>query len=695
MSGNRKINPDPVVRQLQSVPVAGAAVNPGYLTSFVPAQAPRIPYNTQGGRGLLQLAASLSRFEPALTGALEHSIERRVEQGVAEGMNLFNSAEATEGDAGDDRLRLTFREMTEKHPELTAQNPYAWKGWEKARLNALALDYDKGLQDMYTQSGLKNSANPEEVRKAVDAYNTAFREERGLNEYPNPLDMAREFTAHTVRSRESIGRRHSADLSATLEKKLIQSATEKSLKQIELSVGAGYSPDGVRVDDPTTEDAALDRIHTIITGNLNEALNNGLRATLQVETYADTVFTLYERNDEDPAYLKLLDREVGGVRPSSLPGVQAKVNQLEEQRATRSHNRWLRQRAYAKARREDEERAWQQAGARWFFQQPPGAAPLTLDTPLDAAGNTLRSLPGNEVAKVGFLEKVNGIQNTTNSLMDNNPNAARFRELAKHRQRTAPDFDAAVRDDSAYGGKGSILKTWAESVEKSDDEEFKAEQAFRKEIYKFVAGKSEEDMMGALSLDGGFKEEAVFAMELSQYGGQRFREELDKEKKRRGVKTLSPAEMTDITDRLWGEILRMRRSDDTPGTGSADGAPSSSSPSPRPALAPSHVPASPSAAAAAAPPVNTQEQAQQQQSQQTRQPAPASAPGNVPDHLAVAAAWNLKVAPGTTEEEFVRMLQGHGGQASVESYYKARAALRGERNAGKPDGAVRTPVFKY
>ena len=691
MPDSRKTNPEPVVRPLQSVPVAGAAVNPGYLTSFVPAQAPRIPYNTQGGRGLLQLAAALSRVEPALTGALEHSIERRVEQGVAEGMNLFNSAEATEGDAGTDRLRLTFKEMTEKHPELTAQNPYAWKGWEKARLNALALDYDKGLQDMYTQSGLKNSANPEEVRKAVDAYNAAFREERGLNEYPNPLDMAREFTVHTVRSRESIGRRHSADLSATLEKKLIQSATEKSLKQIELSVGAGYSPDGVRVDDPTTEDAALDRIHAIITGNLNEALNNGLRATLQVETYADMVFTLYEHNDEDPAYLKLLDREVGGVRPSSLPGVQAKVNQLEEQRAARSHNRWLRQRAYAKARREDEELAWQQAGARWFFQQPPGAASLTLDTPLDAAGNTLRNLRGNEMAKVGFLEKVNSIQNTTNSLMDNNPNAARFRELAKHRQRTAPDFDAAVRDDSAYGGKGSILKTWAESVEKSGDDEFKTEQAFRKEIYRFVAGKSEEDMMGALSLDGGFKEEAVFAMELSQYGGQRFREELEKEKKRQGVKALSPAEMTDITDRLWGEILRARRSDD--GMGSTGGiAPSSQPAASRPS--PVSLPPTPSPAASA-PPINTQQA--QQQSQQTRQPVPTSAPGNVPDHLAVAAAWKLKVAPDTTEEEFIRMLQAHGGQKSVESYYKAREALRGGSGSDtlSKGGAVRTPVFKY
>lgn len=682
MPDSRKTNPEPVVRPLQSVPVTGAAVNPGYLTSFVPAQAPRIPYNTQGGRGLLQLAAALSRVEPALTGALEHSIERRVEQGVAEGMNLFNSAEATEGDAGDDRLRLTFREMTEKHPELTAQNPYAWKGWEKARLNALALDYDKGLQDMYTQSGLKNSADPEEVRKAVDAYNTAFREERGLNEYPNPLDMAREFTAHTVRSRESIGRRHSADLSANLEKKLIQSATEKSLKQIELSVGAGYSPDGVRVDDPTTEDAALDRIHAIITGNLNDALNNGLRAALQVETYADTVFTLYERNDEDPTYLKLLDREVGGVRPSSLPGVQAKVNQLEEQRISRAHAAWVRGRAYAKARREDEELAWQRAGASLMLMRPRSAPPLTLDTPLDDKGNTLRTLPGDPLAKVALLETANNVQRQENALVDNNPTFSMLREVAKAKQRRAPNLGEAIRDDMFYGARKEIVQEALTAIEKREDKLFKAREELASWGMRFITGKSEEDILGgALDFDGGLKEAAVLGVETQSYLRQRFDEEAAKklkEAKTRGSETLNDNEISDIQNSLRLELIRGRSRADSGG-----GAVLS------PATAPSP--------AASAPPVNTQEQARQQQAQQTRQPAPASAPGNVPDHLAVAAAWKLKVAPGTTEEEFIRMLQAHGGQKSVESYYKAREALRGGSggDTSSKSGAVRTPVFKY
>lgn len=682
MPDSRKTNPEPVVRPLQSVPVTGAAVNPGYLTSFVPAQAPRIPYNTQGGRGLLQLAAALSRVEPALTGALEHSIERRVEQGVAEGMNLFNSAEATEGDAGDDRLRLTFREMTEKHPELTAQNPYAWKGWEKARLNVLALDYDKGLQDMYTQSGLKNSADPEEVRKAVDAYNTAFREERGLNEYPNPLDMAREFTAHTVRSRESIGRRHSADLSANLEKKLIQSATEKSLKQIELSVGAGYSPDGVRVDDPTTEDAALDRIHAIITGNLNDALNNGLRAALQVETYADTVFTLYERNDEDPTYLKLLDREVGGVRPSSLPGVQAKVNQLEEQRISRAHAAWVRGRAYAKARREDEELAWQRAGASLMLMRPRSAPPLTLDTPLDDKGNTLRTLPGDPLAKVAFLETANNVQRQENALVDNNPTFSMLREVAKAKQRRAPNLGEAIRDDMFYGARKEIVQEALTAIEKREDKLFKAREELASWGMRFITGKSEEDILGgALDFDGGLKEAAVLGVETQSYLRQRFDEEAAKklkEAKTRGSETLNDNEISDIQNSLRLELIRGRSRADSGG-----GAVLS------PATAPSP--------AASAPPVNTQEQARQQQAQQTRQPAPASAPGNVPDHLAVAAAWKLKVAPGTTEEEFIRMLQAHGGQKSVESYYKAREALRGGSggDTSSKSGAVRTPVFKY
>ena len=682
MPDSRKTNPEPVVRPLQSVPVAGAAVSPGYLTSFVPAQAPRIPYNTQGGRGLLQLAAALSRVEPALTGALEHSIERRVEQGVAEGMNLFNSAEATEGDAGTDRLRLTFKEMTEKHPELTAQNPYAWKGWEKARLNALALDYDKGLQDMYTQSGLKNTADPEEVRKAVDAYNAAFREERGLNEYPNPLDMAREFTVHTVRSRESIGRRHSSDLSASLEKKLIQSVAEKSLKQIELAVGAGYSPDDVRLDDPTTQGTALDRAYAVMVGNLNEAANNGLRDMLLPETYADMVFTLYEHNDEDPEILKLLDREVRGVRPSSLPGIQAKVNQLEEQRISRAHAAWVRGRAYAKARREDEELAWQRAGASLMLMRPRSAPPLTLDTPLDDKGNTLRTLPGDPLAKVAFLETANNVQRQENALVDNNPTFSMLREVAKAKQRRDPNLGEAIRDDVFYGARKEIVQEALTAIEKREDKLFKAREELASWGMRFITGKSEEDILGgALDFDGGLKEAAVLGVETQSYLRQRFDEEAAKklkEAKTRGSETLNDNEISDIQNSLRLELIRGRSRADRGG-----GAVLS------PATAPSP--------AASAPPVNTQEQARQQQAQQTRQPAPASAPGNVPDHLAVAAAWKLKVAPGTTEEEFIRMLQAHGGQKSVESYYKAREALRGGSggDTSSKSGAVRTPVFKY
>ena len=173
----------------------------------------------------------------------------------------------------------------------------------------------------------------------------------------------------------------------------------------------------------------------------------------------------------------------------------------------------------------------------------------------------------------------------------------------------------------------------------------------------------------------------MLGVETQSYLRQRFDEEAAKklkEAKTRGSETLNDNEISDIQNSLRLELIRGRSRADSGG-----GAVLS------PATAPSP--------AASAPPVNTQEQARQQQAQQTRQPAPASAPGNVPDHLAVAAAWKLKVAPGTTEEEFIRMLQAHGGQKSVESYYKAREALRGGSggDTSSKSGAVRTPVFKY
>lgn len=556
-SPRERLNPNTVHKGLQQVQPARSNLNARAMDSYAGVRPGEVARNYGAGASYTNLIRGLAVLEPALVGYLDKRLERQIEEGTAEGLNKFNLA----GDVEANRNRMAYKEFIEKHPEYASDNPYVWKGWEKARLNSMALDYEKGLQDAYTNSGLQNETDLGKVKKVIDEYNKTFRQEHNLDAYPNPLDLARHFTQHAVKSRESLMARHTQDVKSQAEANLAMATMERAVKQIETLSGP-VSKHGASIGLASQSGAAIERMHAVLSANLAEAAANGLRNSELPKYYTEAVFALYEKYGQNPVILKLLDREINGVRPTSLPNVQHKVNQLEEMRVSNAHAAWARGVAYRKHRREEEMRRATEMGYDLILS---GAlkdkGPITPDTALDDKGTTINSLNLSPTARFNMLKGMVAVQEEMGRGRKSSPQWEQaVVNLKIMAGMGALSLDEAAAWDMHLQTGGDISTAMAEASRRLDNNVRDATRRGASVLFKQLTGKTMESMELIISgmTDGaGTVSPLVHAgMAAVQMFQERMEKEIEDYKRKHDNRMPDNTNLERIQTRLVADMLK-------------------------------------------------------------------------------------------------------------------------------------------
>lgn len=321
----------PTIRQdLQRSPALNPGIRASGLYSYTEARPSYIDRDRFAGSGMMQLARSLAQVDRSLVPSLERIVDRNIERDLTLGGEEFAQ--------NPDELKnqKNFKDYVEENPGKVNDNPWIQVGYERARLKALAIDEQKAMNDAFVQSGMVNETDQKKVAYWVHQFTQDFRRQNHLDTYEDKLTLAENFSINESRNREGLLARHSAILARQNESRAMQQFSELSAKQIEQLfenklIGHG-SGGGTHVQ----------QIAAVVTANAQEALAHGVLDANAGEMMTKAVLDAYERLDRDPSVLKALDliKTPDGVALSSLPGVQKKLNDLEDQRVAKARADW-------------------------------------------------------------------------------------------------------------------------------------------------------------------------------------------------------------------------------------------------------------------------------------------------------------------------------------------------------------------
>lgn len=321
----------PTIRQdLQRSPALNPGIRASGLYSYTEARPSYIDRDRTVGAGMEILARSLSRLDSSLVPALERINDRNIERAVTQGAELY--AQNTDLD----KNRKNWKDFVEENPQDSPYNPWLQIGYEQARLKALAVDQAKAMEDAFVQSGMVNETDQKKVKAWMDDFTIQFRKDNHLDTYEDKLPLAENFSANEFKTKAGMMAKHSQYVARQNESRTMQQFSELTAKQIEQLfenklIGHG-SGGGTHVQ----------QIAAVVTANAQEALAHGVLDANAGEMMTKAVLDAYERLDRDPSVLKALDliKTPDGVALSSLPGVQKKLNDLEDQRVAKARADW-------------------------------------------------------------------------------------------------------------------------------------------------------------------------------------------------------------------------------------------------------------------------------------------------------------------------------------------------------------------
>lgn len=321
----------PTIRQdLQRSPALDPGIRASGLYSYTEARPSYIDRDRFAGSGMMQLARSLAQVDRSLVPSLERIVDRNIERDLTLGGEEFAQ--------NPDELKnqKNFKDYVEENPGKVNDNPWIQVGYERARLKALAIDEQKAMNDAFVQSGMVNETDQKKVADWVHQFTQDFRRQNHLDTYEDKLTLAENFSINESRNREGLLARHSAILARQNESRTMQQFSELSAKQIEQLFEnklIGHGPGG---------GPHVQQIAAVVTANAQEALAHGVLDANAGEMMTKAVLDAYERLDRDPSVLKALDliKTPDGVALSSLPGVQKKLNDLEDQRIAKARADW-------------------------------------------------------------------------------------------------------------------------------------------------------------------------------------------------------------------------------------------------------------------------------------------------------------------------------------------------------------------
>jgi hypothetical protein len=320
-----------------------------------------------------RLAKSLAAVDSSLLPVLEKYQDRKIEQAVTKGGELFAQNEA------QDKNRTNWKDYVEANPQDSGMNPYLQKGYEQARLKSLAIDQGTTMEDAFVQSGMVNERDSAKVSQWVQQFTTQFRKDNNLDAYGDRLTLAENFSPIEFKNRAVLLNKHSTYLQEQNEKIAMQQYIDLGMKQI----GASFNPStgGSVPGDPSTDHHALPSMAQTIEGTMQEAAKNGVLNSHIGEMGLKMVEAAYFKYGKQPGILKALDaiKTPDGVPLSSLPGAQEKINHLQQARIEESRSaerHWWAKQEHAEKM---EKRKWEGEGLMSFVSSglPPDAKNMT------------------------------------------------------------------------------------------------------------------------------------------------------------------------------------------------------------------------------------------------------------------------------------------------------------------------------
>ena len=336
-----------IMQDMRQAPGLNPSIRASGLYSYTEARPSYVDRDRTAGSGMLHLARSLSALDRSLVPAIEKIVDRDIERQILEGQEMFAQ--------NPDELKnqKNFKDFVEENPGKVNNNPWLRKGYERARLKALAIDEQKAMNDAFIQSGMVNETDQKKVSEWAHQFTQDFRKQHYLDSYEDKLTLAENFSVNEFKNREGLLAKHSAILTKQNESRAMQQFSELAAKEIEQGFGnrpIGHGPGG---------ETHVQRIADIITKNTQEALAHGVLNANAGKMMVQAVFDAYERTDRDPQVLKALDliKTPDGATLSSLPGVQKELNILEDKRIAKARADeayWWQQRQRRKKDEEDQ-----------------------------------------------------------------------------------------------------------------------------------------------------------------------------------------------------------------------------------------------------------------------------------------------------------------------------------------------------
>lgn len=355
-----------IAQKLSAAPGLSPTVRASSLFTYDEARPGYVERDYLAGNAMARLAKSLAAVDSSLIPVMEKYQDRKIEQAVSKGGELFAQNE------GQDKNRTNWKDFVEANPQYSGMNPYLQKGYEQARLKALAIDQGVAMEDAFVQSGMINERDPAKVNEWIQQFTQQFRKDNKLDSYEDHLTLAENFSPIEFKSRAMLLNKHSSYLQEQNEKLAIQQYTDLAIKQI----GASFDPTkgGPVPGDPSTDHVTMPTLSQIVEGTMQEAAKNGVLNSHIGELGFKAVEAAYFKYGRKPGILKALEtiKTPDGVPLSSLPGVQEKLHHLEQARveeARSAERHWWAQQDHA---RKVEKDYWTGEGImKWTTGLPP------------------------------------------------------------------------------------------------------------------------------------------------------------------------------------------------------------------------------------------------------------------------------------------------------------------------------------
>lgn len=288
-----------------------------------------------------------SGLAEAFSQVLRQQLDRKIEARAARGKPPVDTA------GNENRAR--WKAFVQEHPEHAPDNPWLRKGFEAARLERLALIFERELNQAMIHGNFFEESDKGRVALFTEQFAKDFRSRTGLDRYPDRLVLASEYSGreHAARERalkhwEAIARGRVIPELKRECRELLAQAADNALSP-ELGNGS--------LEDPHRREATLAALGAAMVGAGRRAAENGLDDADIPELIADAVFSLYEKTGQCPYALLLLDRIVLNQKPlAMLPGIAERRKTLEDARLAleRERSRAFWQKKREAARHEEE-----------------------------------------------------------------------------------------------------------------------------------------------------------------------------------------------------------------------------------------------------------------------------------------------------------------------------------------------------